>query len=86
MSEYRNDEREAPMLLGRVAGEGNRPGVLCPVLDLSHSGARLLVTEEAALPDEFDLFLPTLPEAIRSSVCWRSGDEIGVSFVLPSSC
>jgi hypothetical protein len=54
----------------------------CVVVDLSHKGARLLVTEPHTVDNQFSLLMRR--EAVpgrRCRVVWRNGREIGAEFV-----
>jgi hypothetical protein len=53
----------------------------CVMLDVSETGARLLLPEQAALPDVFVLVLSENRRVVRTcSVVWRSDDQVGVAF------
>jgi hypothetical protein len=55
----------------------------CTVLDVSEDGARIRVTSPAELPREFYLVLSKKGTRRRSRLTWRSGGEVGVSYLGP---
>jgi hypothetical protein len=53
----------------------------CEMIDVSHSGGRLLVSDPSLVPDEFLLSLTANGRVRRvSRVVWRADDEVGVRF------
>jgi hypothetical protein len=52
----------------------------CIVRDVTDVGARLEASESVALPDVFELYLPTKDEHFRAQVEWRKGNHLGVSW------
>jgi hypothetical protein len=62
-----------------VADDG--PPLSCTISDISHSGARLLLENDDALPDRFLLLLTRTGDARRRCrVIWRTGVSVGVEF------
>lgn len=53
----------------------------CSVLDVSNSGARLIVNEDRKLPSSFWIKISGLPRKRRATLRWRDGDKVGVEFV-----
>lgn len=54
------------------------------VRDLSSAGARLKINDAAILPDKFTLLVPMDGIEVDCSVCWRSGELMGVKFTSDS--
>jgi hypothetical protein len=52
----------------------------CVIRNLSASGAKLAVSSQTSLPDEFDLVLLKTNSTRRVSLRWRHGDFVGVQF------
>jgi hypothetical protein len=52
--------------------------VRCHVLNLSEGGAKLHLQEPAALPKEFELFVPPLNMRWAVRVAWQDGRNLGV--------
>jgi hypothetical protein len=56
----------------------------CTVLDVSDGGARIMLSSQTCVPDEFWLVLTRDgTRRRRCQVAWRSDDQIGVSYVGP---
>jgi hypothetical protein len=56
----------------------------CTMVDVSSSGARLIVKAPAEVPDEFDLLLSRNGSVRRRcKVMRRSDEEVGVQFLHP---
>jgi hypothetical protein len=55
----------------------------CTVLDVSEDGARIMVASPAELPKEFYLVLSKHGTRRRGRLAWRSGEEVGVSYLGP---
>ena len=55
----------------------------CTMLDISPGGARLKLSEEAAVPDLFTLLLSKLDGKLKRHcvVAWRKDKQLGVRFV-----
>lgn len=58
-----------------------RPGLICTVLDMSRTGARLSFRNPRVVPDRFILVVPDQGVRCAGLVAWRSASEIGVRFV-----
>ena len=53
----------------------------CSVLDVSNSGARLLIDEDQKLPSAFWIRISGLPRKRRAQLRWRDGTQVGVEFI-----
>jgi hypothetical protein len=77
--ERRKSPRQKAFLKGRINnGLGD---VDCLIRDLSATGAKLMFSGGIAMPPVIDLHIPTKKQVLRAKVQWRSGDEMGVSFL-----
>ena len=65
----------------RAAIMTSGPTFGCIVVDLSTAGARLEVTDQAGIPDRFDLFIGADRPMTSCVVVWRRDLQIGVRFV-----
>jgi hypothetical protein len=75
----RRAEERSRVRAPAVIAEGGR--VLdCMVCDLSPRGARLRVTDAAAVPAEFELIVRDTGDRRPARVRWRRGNEVGVLF------
>jgi hypothetical protein len=79
-----DDRRKFPRSLslktGKIVSERIPDALDAAVLDLSESGARLLVSDIDEVPDVFDLILDPKGEKVACQVRWKSGYQIGVRF------
>ena len=50
------------------------------VRDISPGGAKVVLKDNAVVPDEFDLSITKRKTIVRAKLVWRRGDEFGVSF------
>jgi len=63
-------------------GDGSAP-MECSLCNASQHGAQLTVADPYTVPDEFTLALSSDGAATRRCrVAWRTGDQIGVEFLL----
>ncbi|MCJ2124053.1 PilZ domain-containing protein [Methylobacterium sp. J-077] len=53
----------------------------CTIVDISVSGARLLVSRPETVPDQFELATDLSGGSRRCRAVWREGGQIGVEFV-----
>ena len=53
----------------------------CQMRDLSETGARLIIKDQLALPNEFKLVLPSDGSMQTAKVVWRKGDLAGIVFL-----
>jgi hypothetical protein len=80
MSELRKETRLRTFLKGRIVYNNGNASLDCLVRDLSPTGARLALTETAALPDVFELHIPNKDKVLRAVLRWRRSDGVGVAF------
>jgi hypothetical protein len=65
-----------------VSLSGERSPVECMVADISETGAKIVVTLNIEIPQEFDLLLtPDGAVRRRCGVVWQSRDQIGLTFI-----
>jgi len=66
-----------------IAYGDDRTLVPCTLLDVSQSGARLMLPGNEDVPDDFMLLLSEHGRARRQCrVAWRRKDKVGVEFVI----
>jgi PilZ domain-containing protein len=85
MIERRALVRHKTFIKGRIYFNNRLSSLDCIVRDVSDGGARLQVPESVALPDAFELYLPSKDEHYRAQTHWRKGDQIGVSWAPESA-
>jgi len=78
--EQRRQPRLRVFLKGRIHFNNGSSSIDCLVRDMSSTGARLLLSETATLPEKFDLFIPQKERTFRAQLRWRREDGIGVTF------
>jgi hypothetical protein len=72
-------------LRGFVYTDKRRGVMSCLVRDLSDEGARIIFSENVAIPDVVNLHIPQKDQTLRARVQWRHGDEIGLAFPAANS-
>jgi PilZ domain-containing protein len=80
MFENRKSTREMTLQTAKIRADGETDGIDCAVLNISETGACILVPSGVAIPDTFELAIDS-EEAIR--ICrrvWQDGARIGVTF------
>jgi PilZ domain len=80
MSENRRSERRTTFRTGRIVPDDEACAVDCAILNLSDHGACVLVPVDAAIPDDFALFIDREEKVHHCVVAWRSGPRLGLSF------
>lgn len=72
--------RHKTFIKGRIYFNNRLSSLDCIVRDLGETGSRLEVSETVALPDAFELYLPTKDEYFHAKVEWRKGNGVGISW------
>jgi hypothetical protein len=80
MNERRALPRHKTFIQGRIYFNNRLSSTDCIVRELAANGGRLEVSETVALPDAFELYLPSKDEYFRAKVEWRRGNNIGISW------
>lgn len=80
MGERRASLRHKSFLRGFVYFDRLRGVMSCLVRDLSETGARIILSQTAIIPDVVQLHIPQREETRRAHVQWRRSDEIGLAF------
>ena len=85
-TEKRVDLRRGLRWEGQIVGLDGSVLAGCMVMDVSASGAKLVLRELVEVPNEFDLFFSKDGKVTRRcQIKRRSEKEVGVQFVLPAS-
>ena len=66
---------------GKIVTMNHWSVVDCCVKDISESGARIKCQDQAAVPSEFRLLIPTRRTIRDARVVWRQGDLLGLQFI-----
>ena len=81
MIERRTHPRHKTFIKGRIDFNNRLSSMDCIVREISEHGSRLEFSENVALPDVFELFLPSKDEYFQAHVAWRKGNSIGIALM-----
>lgn len=80
-TELRKKPRRQFHYSARILTDQNGPPHACSIADISETGARLELANDAELPERFMLLLTKTGDARRRCrVVWRTGLTVGVEF------
>lgn len=79
MREHRRDDRVLILKSGRIR-LGDMRAIDCAILNVSQSGACLLIPRDTAVPVRFELVMDPDPTSRACAVVWREGARVGVTF------
>lgn len=79
-TERRHEDREAPTLRGPAIADLGQARVAVSVLNVSHAGLMMELTEEATLPTSFTLLFADAKQPCE--LVWRKGTIAGVRFAV----
>ena len=82
MQDRRKTTRRRTYIGGQIAFNRRSSLMDCLVRNISAEGAKLVFTQTATVPQEFDLSLHQ-ERVFRARVVWRRADEAGVAFLEP---
>ena len=74
-------DRQRLFAAGKITAPSSTAPIKCLVRDLSSTGAKLTLETSGHLPEEFDFEVPLKHINVRAKVAWRSGDQVGITFV-----
>jgi PilZ domain-containing protein len=81
MDERRASSRQRRLHGAKIVFNDGSSSIDCVVRDLSTNGARLDVVSPIGIPEWFDLRINRNGACYPSKVAWRSGKQIGVTFI-----
>jgi hypothetical protein len=81
MQDRRSIHRSRTCLEGRVAFDNGQSALDCLVRNLSQDGARIALSDTAAIPDAFEVVIPRKGEIRRARIIWKDETEAGVLFL-----
>ncbi len=81
MAEQRRHPRQLVLKTGKLDCAGEVGMVDCALLNISRSGACVLVPDSAAIPNSISMIIDGDDVVRRCNVAWRAGARIGVAFV-----
>jgi hypothetical protein len=80
MIERRACPRHKTLIKGRIYFNNRLSSMDSIVRDIGEQGCRLEFSENVALPDVFELYLPSKDEYFQARVIWRKANSIGVTW------
>ncbi len=80
MIERRAHPRHKTFIKGRIYFNNRLSSMDCIVRDIGEHGSRLEFSENVALPDVFELYLPNKDDYFQAHVIWRKGNNIGITW------
>ena len=81
ISERRTAPRQKAFLRGKLYYSNRLNVADCLIRDMSDQGARVIVSDALALPDELELHVLQKDQNCLVRVVWRRGQEMGLAFV-----
>ncbi|MGY9106621.1 MAG: PilZ domain-containing protein [Alphaproteobacteria bacterium] len=85
MSEKRVAPRRKAFLVGKIIYGGETYTIDCTIRDISETGARVQVPDPFSVPNNITFLDPKNFCAYETSIVWRKGGEMGLSFGKPIS-
>lgn len=80
--EKRKDHRQPLKYPAKIDLGDGAPHLPCELMDVSVSGARIIVEDQSKLPDRFILLLAAEHGTMRRcKVIWREDNSLGLEFV-----
>ena len=76
----RRAQRHLTLRTGRILAEDGQGTVDCAVLNISQTGACILVPAGTMIPEGFELAIDCETMVRNCQVVWRDGPRIGLSF------
>ena len=80
MKEHRAVVRHKSFLQGRIYFNHRRSSMDCIIREATRSGGRLECPELAALPDAFEIYVPSRDQYFQAKAVWHKGNNVGVSW------
>jgi hypothetical protein len=84
-SDLRQDQRTPVLIDGKIAAPGLLMAIDVTIVDLGLTGARLKLSSDLALPENFDLAIATARDMHHCRQTWRRDDFMGIEFTAPPS-
>jgi PilZ domain len=81
MLEGRKSERQLTFRTGTITAAGDPNRIACAILNISSTGACILVPRRAEIRELFELAIDRDDAVRRCRRVWRQGSRIGVAFL-----
>ena len=85
MMEARRSERQLTFRTGTITPAGDPNRIACAILNISGTGACILVPRDTEICELFELAIDRDDAVRRCRRVWRQGSRIGVVFLDPES-
>lgn len=79
-TDKRQGVRKRTFLKGRIHFNNGASSMDCLIRDMSEIGAKLELSETATLPEVFELYILNKDAKYRSTLRWRRGNAVGITF------
>lgn len=80
-AERRRVERVKTLLKARIYFNHRMASFECTIRNISPLGAKVTIDKNAAVPDEFELEIPSRNKFHQAKLRWRDAEGIGMEFV-----
>jgi hypothetical protein len=80
MIERRAVVRHKSFMQGRVYFNRRQSSVDCIIREFTKIGARLHFPDLAALPDVFEIYVPSKDEYFQARAVWHKGSDVGIAW------
>jgi hypothetical protein len=80
-ADHRRHSRDLVLRTGKIVRALGAAAIDCAILNISQSGACILVPPEADIPQSFDLSVDPDDTVYRCETVWKAGPKIGLTFV-----
>jgi CheY-like chemotaxis protein len=78
MTDSRSQAREGCLIHGQISAPELNDPIDCTIWDISPDGAKLILPDDASLPDRITIATPFSLRPRQAQVCWRGGNEAGI--------
>jgi hypothetical protein len=81
VNERRAIVRQKSFMQGRVFFNRRQSSMDCLIRDFTKVGAHLHFPGTAALPDAFEIYVPSKDEYFRARAIWHNGSDVGIAWM-----
>jgi hypothetical protein len=81
VDERRRDERVKSLLKARIYFNHRMASYECTIRNLSAHGAKVAIDKNAAIPNDFELEIPSKGKFYQATLRWRDAEGIGMEFI-----
>jgi PilZ domain len=80
MLEHREHPRDLVLKTAQIRSHGDATAIDCAILNISQTGACVLVPPEMIVPERFDLSIDREDVIYACRLVWRAGSKMGLAF------